>query len=154
LPAGQFDRVYILAASVDGDQKATFQLGAKNAELKIQDWGGLIGQWNDRQWIAKDITIPERLGRLARTRHDDYAEMTGIKPGYIKRADLAWYCSHHHNALGENVAYSYSYLFGYSIDMEPGAKTIKLPNNPKIRILAMSVAEENPPTRPAQPLYD
>jgi alpha-mannosidase len=154
LPAGQFDRLYVLAASAEGDQKATFQVGARKAELTIEDWGGFIGQWNDRQWQAKDVTIPERLGRPARTRHDDYAEMTGIKPGYIKRADLAWYCSHHHSAAGENVAYSYSYLFAYAIDLEPGTKTIKLPSNAKIRILAMSVAEENPFTKPAQPLYD
>lgn len=154
LPTGQFDRLYVLAAAADGDQKAAFQVGAKKIEMNIQDWGGFIGQWNDRQWLGKDITIPERLGRPARTRHDDYAEMTGIKPGYIKRADLAWYCSHHHNAAGENVAYSYSYLFAYTIALEPGAKTIKLPDNPKIRILAMSVAEENRSTNPAQPLYD
>lgn len=154
LPAGQFNRLYVLAASAEGEQKATFEVGAKKTELNIQDWGGFIGQWYDRQWVGKDITIPERLGRPARTRHDDYAEMTGIKPGYIKRADLAWYCSHHHNAAGENVAYSYSYLFAYAIDLEHGAKNIKLPNNPKIRILAMSVAEESPLTKPAQPLYD
>src|SRR5438874_10956150 len=80
--------------------------------------------------------------------------MTGIMPGYIKRADLAWYCSHHHNATGENVAYSYSYLFAYAIDLEPGTKSIKLPNNAKIRVLAMSVSEENPTVKPAQPLYD
>jgi alpha-mannosidase len=154
LPAGESNRLYLLAASAEGDQKATFQVGAKKAELTIQDWGGFIGQWDNRQWVGKDITIPERLGRPARTRHDDYAEMTGIRPGYIKRADLAWYCSHHHNPAGENVAYSYSYLFAYALDLEPGTKSIKLPNNPKIRILAISVAEENPLTRPAQPLYD
>jgi len=154
LPAGQFDRLYVLAAAADGDQKATFQVGAKKTELNIQDWSGFIGQWDDRRWLAKEVSVPERLGRPRRTRHDDYAEMTGIKPGYIKRADLAWYGSHHHNAAGENVAYSYSYLFAYAIDLESGTKTIKLPNNPKIRILAMSVADENPRTKPAEPLYD
>ena len=81
-------------------------------------------------------------------------EMTGIKPGYIKRADLAWYCSHHHNAAGENVPYAYSYLFAYPIDLPTGTKTIRLPNNDKIRVLAISVAEENPEVKPAQPLYD
>ena len=77
-----------------------------------------------------------------------------IKAGYIKRADLAWYCSHHHNAAGENVPYGYSYLFAYTIDLEPGARTIQLPHNDKIRILAISVAEENPEVKPVQPLYD
>jgi alpha-mannosidase len=80
--------------------------------------------------------------------------MMGLAPAYIKRADLAWYCSHHHNAAGENVPYSYSYLFAYAVDLPDGAKTIQLPDNDKIRILAMSLAEENPEVRPAQPLYD
>ena len=80
--------------------------------------------------------------------------MLGIKPGFIKRADLAWYCSHHHNAAGQNVAYRYSYLFAYPIDLPAGARTIRLPENDKIRILAISVAEENPEVKPVQPLYD
>ncbi|HEV3308412.1 MAG TPA: glycoside hydrolase family 38 C-terminal domain-containing protein [Candidatus Sulfotelmatobacter sp.] len=142
LPTGRYNRVYVLAASAEGDQKATFDVGSKKVELNIQDWGGFIGQWDDRQWTSKD------------TSHDDYGEMTGIKPGYIKRADLAWYCSHHHNAAGENVSYRYSYLFAYPIDLPAGTKSIKLPANDKIRILAISVAEETPEVKPAQPLYD
>jgi alpha-mannosidase len=140
-----------LAASSEGDQKATFKVGSNSDNLTVQDWGGFIGQWDDRQWIAKDIPIQ---GQPGKTERDDYAEMTGIKPGYIKRADLAWYCSHRHNAAGENVPYSYSYLFAYPIDLPAGAKTIQLPDNDKIRILAISVAEENPDLRPVQPLYD
>jgi alpha-mannosidase len=151
LPGGRYNRVYILAASAEGDQKATFAVGSAKAELNIQDWGGFVGQWDDRQWIGKDVPVP---GQPERIEHDDYAEMTGIKPGYIKRADLAWYCSHHHNAAGENVAYAYSYLFAYPIDLPSGAKTITLPGNDKIRVLAISVADENPEVKPAQPLYD
>ena len=142
LPAGHYNRVYILAASAEGDQKATFKLGYTAVDLTVEDWGGFIGQWDDRQWTSKD------------TSQDDYGQMTGIKPGYIKRADLAWYCSHHHNAAGEDVPYSYSYLFAYPIDLPAGAKAITLPDNDKIRILAMSVAKENPAVKPAQPLYD
>jgi alpha-mannosidase len=156
LPEGRYNRAYVLAASAGGDQKATFKIGNQNSGLSVQnftieDWGGFIGQWDDRQWIAKDVPIP---GLPGKTQHDDYAEMTGIKPGYIKRADLAWYCSHHHNAAGENVPYSYSYLFAYRIDLPLGASTIQLPDNDKIRILAISVAEENPEVKPVQPLYD
>jgi alpha-mannosidase len=142
LPAGNFNRIYLLAASANGDQKATFEIANKKLDLTIQDWGGFIGQWDDRQWSSKD------------TYHDDYGDMIGLKPAYIKRADLAWYCSHHHNAAGENVSYSYSYLFGYAIDAPAGAKTIKLPTNSNVRILAISVADENPEVKPAQPLYD
>ena len=150
LPAGSFNRIYVLAASADGDQKATFKVGSKSVDLNIQDWGGFIGQWDDRQWVGKDIPVP---GQAPRTEHDDYAEMTGIKPGYIKRADLAWYCSHHHNVVGENVSYSYSYLFAYAIDLPAGTKTMTLPDNDKIRVLAVSVADENQAVKPVQPLY-
>jgi alpha-mannosidase len=142
LPAGRYNRVYVLAASADGDQKATFKVGNTGVDLNVENWGGFIGQWDDRQWTSKD------------TSHDDYGEMTGIKPGFIKRADLAWYCSHHHNAAGENVPYSYSYLFAYPIELPAGAKTITLPDNDKVRIMAMSVADENAAVKPVQPLYD
>ena len=144
LPAGRFNRIYVLAASADGDQKASFDIGGKHADLDIQDWGGFIGQWDDRQWDGTKLDVD----------HANYGQMTGLKQGYIKRANLAWYCDHHHDADGKNATYAYSYLFGYAIDLPSGAKTIKLPQNDKIRILAISVADENPAVRPAQPLYD
>ena len=142
LPTGHYDRAYVIAAAADGDQKATFETGNKKVDLNIQDWGGFIGQWDDRQWSSTD------------TSHDDYGEMLGLKPGYIKRADLAWYCDHYHNAQGENVPYRYSYLFAYTIDLTSGAKTLTLPDNDKIRIFAISVADENSAVTPVQPLYD
>jgi len=144
LPAGTFNRVYLLAASTDGDQKVTFDVGGKSTELNIQNWGGFIGQWDDRQWSSKTIDKAEA----------DYGQMTGLKEGFIKRADLAWYSTHHHDATGQNVTYAYSYLFGYAIDLPANTKTIKLPKNDKIRILAISVANENPEVKPAHPLYD
>jgi alpha-mannosidase len=140
LPAGSFNRVYLLAASADGDQKAAFGVGGKSVELTIEDWGGLIGQWDYRVWkpAAKDA----------------YAEMVKIVPGFIKRADLAWYCSHRHSASGANETYAYSYLFAYAIDLPAGAKSLTLPDNNRIRVMAVSVAQESPAVRPVQPLYD
>jgi alpha-mannosidase len=142
LPSGSFNRLYILAAAAHGDQMAKFDVGMKSIELNIEDWGGFIGQWDDRQWSSID------------SEQDKYGEMTGLRPGYTKRADLAWYCSHHHNAGGENVAYSYAYLFAYGLDLPPGTKQVNLPDNGNIRILAMSVVQENPGVKPVQPLYD
>ncbi len=154
LPEGNYNRVYVLATAVGGDQEATFKVGDQASKLKVEDWGGFIGQWDDRQWQSKEVTMPSRMGRPARTQVDDYAVMTGIRPGYIKRASLAWYCDHHHDATGKNVAYSYSYLFAYPIDLPHGAKTLTLPDNDNIRVLAVSVADENPQATPAEPLYD
>ena len=78
----------------------------------------------------------------------------GLAPGYIKRADVAWYASHHHTPDGLNEPYQYSYLFAYAIDLPANARTLTLPDNANIRVLAVSVAEGNPEVKPAQPLYD
>jgi alpha-mannosidase len=142
LPAGNYNRVYLLAASADGDKKATFAIGKEKISLTVQDWGGFLGQWDDRKWSSVD------------TSKDDYGQMTGLAQGFIKRADVAWYCSHHHDAAGQNVPYRYSYLFAYPIDLPADARSITVPNNDKIRILAISVASENPRVKPVQPLYD
>ncbi len=153
---GKFNRVYILAASADGDQSATFTLGDHSQNLTIQDWGGYIGQWDNRTWKPKTTVLSALQGvtdQPPRIRSEPFGELTGITPGFIKRADLAWFASHHHNADGTNALYSYSYLFAYSIDTA-GAKTLTLPNNDKIRIFAITVTEEPATAKPAEPLYD
>jgi len=142
IPSGQYNRVYLLAASANGDRKVTFDVGGKKSEIDIEDWGGFIGQWDDRKWSSKDASS------------DNFGQMIGLKPGFIKRADLAWYCSHHHDGAGNNIAYAYSYLFAYALDLQPGATTLKLPDDDGVRILAISVVNENPEARPAEPLYD
>jgi alpha-mannosidase len=167
LPSGHYNRIYLLAASSDGDQNAAFRLGAKATNLDIEDWGGFIGQWDtrtfknqdDRNWAISAHHAPwppanqqQREQRVPSPRYpEDYV---GLEPGYVKPASLGWYASHHHTADGLNQPYQYSYLFAYSIPMPPGTKTLTLPNNDKIRILAVSVAEENPQLNQAQPLYD
>ena len=81
-------------------------------------------------------------------------DYVGLKAGFVKPAGLAWYASHHHTADGLNQPYQYSYLFAYSMDVNPNERTLVLPDNDKIRILAVSVAQENPELKPAQPLFD
>jgi alpha-mannosidase len=167
LPTGDYNRVYLLAASAEGDQKAEFRVGDRPAELTIQSWNGWIGQWDSRIWKTtqdRDWAIsanhavwppPDFEAREARPATLRFPEeYVGLTPGYVKTAALAWYCSHHHTASGLNEPYQYSYLFAYSIDLPPGAQTLTLPNNDKIRILALSVAEDGPSLTPSTPLYD
>ena len=159
LPEGNFNRIYLLAAAA-GDQTETFKVGDKETELKIQDWSGYIGQWDNRSWNTHQEPIKSRPGSPsampgAPPRMRAVMEFAGkITPGYIKRDDVAWYASHLHNADGAFEPYSYSYLFAYPIDLPPGAKTLTLPNNERIRILAITVANESGEVKPAGPLYD
>jgi alpha-mannosidase len=155
LPAGQFNRVYILAAAANGDQKGTFRIGSKQVDLTIQNWTGFIGQWDDRKWNSAGL-VDQWDNRRWNAKEDQnpYAEMTGITPGFIKRADVAWFASHRHAADGSKEPYAYSYLFAYSMDVPADAQTITLPTNDNIRILAISLVNELGKVRPAQPLYD
>lgn len=50
LPRGSFNRVYIVSASAEGDEESKFRVGGKDVELNIQNWGGFIRQWDDREW--------------------------------------------------------------------------------------------------------
>lgn len=165
VPAG-VRRLYVLAASAADDQRVVFRIGSESVNLLIQSWGGFIGQWDDRQWKQTEVQIPPRTPppdippdivaqlQRPRTRRDPYGEMVGITPGFIKRAPVAWFASHRHTAAGSNEAYAYSYLFAYTIDVPDGAKTLTLPQNEYVRILAITGSNERAEVKPAQPLYD
>ena len=170
LPPGKFNRVYLLAASAGGDQQATFRIGEQPVELTIQDWGGFIGQWDNRSWKPVEMPVPAeatpgdtswtaRQWDRIRSWVKEHGPVmvpgyAGLTPGFIKRAPVAWFASHRHSAEGANEPYSYSYLFAYALDVPAGAKTLTLPNNDRVRILAVSVANRAGSVRPAQPLYD
>jgi alpha-mannosidase len=158
LPAGKYNRVYLLAAAANGDQKATFHVGASATNLTIQEWTGFIGQWDDRIWKTTEEPIALRPGAPpgtpVRTRTNIYGEMIGLRPGFIKRADVAWFSSQRRGVDGNAEPYAYSYLFAYAIDLPPGARVLTLPDNDRIRILAVTVADEPSLITPAHPLYD
>ena len=134
--------------------------------MAIHSWGGFIGQWDDRQWKQTEVKLQPRTPppdippdiaahlQRPRTRRDVYGEMVGITPGFIKRAPVAWFSSHRHTADGTNEAYAYSYLFAYTIDLPPNARTVTLPQNEYVRILAITGSNERTAVKPAQPLYD
>ena len=183
LPAGNFNRVYFVAASANGDQQTTFKLGDTAKTLTIEDWGGFVGQWDTRIWKPRPAEVTLGGGRSHTPEHQaalrkdwsfsanhatwdlknsgspDWSpsypsDYLGLRPGYIKPATLAWYASHHHTAEGLNEPYAYSYLFVYSLDLPAGARAMTLPNNPDIRIMAVSVANQEPIITSAQPLFD
>jgi alpha-mannosidase len=200
LPSGDYNRVYLLAASDSGDRMDTFTIGKQSATLDIEAWTGFIGQWYDRtftevpappptpeeqaaqarraeQFRARaDSTFHAQLDSTRAARGDTaalikayqdqqarrarggrqrmLAVMDSLKPAFIKRAPVAWYASHTHAADGKNETYQYSYLFAYAVDLPAGATALTLPNDPHVRILAVTVAHQDPAFTPAAPLYD
>ena len=173
LPAGRYNRVFLLASSAHGDQKAKFRIGSKTTLLNIQDWGGFIGQWDTRLWtnepdgnqdwaisashpVAAASPLEHRPPTTINSRYAPrYPEdFVGVEPGFLKPAGLAWFASHQHNKDGLNLPYHYSYLFAYSIEIDPGQRTLTLPENPNIRIFAISVANQEPRLVAVTPFFD
>jgi alpha-mannosidase len=81
-------------------------------------------------------------------------EMVGLTPGFLKPASVAWFASHRHASDGTNDPYAYSYLYACAVDIPAGAKTLTLPTNERIRILAITVTNAGEQVRPAQVLSD
>jgi alpha-mannosidase len=146
---GRATRVYLLAASADGDQTAPFRVGDRPFEVTIQDWGGFLGQWDTRSF--KRVAVRSQRWAFLPPRIDAYASLS---PGFIKRAPVAWFASHRHTADGDNEPYAYAYLFAYCLEAPAHATTLTLPTNDKIRVLAVTASNQGGAVQPAQPLYD
>ncbi|HKQ48268.1 MAG TPA: glycoside hydrolase family 38 C-terminal domain-containing protein [Phycisphaerae bacterium] len=144
LPAGDFNRIHLLAAATEATT-GQFDIDGHPHEVAVQSWTGFVGQFDDRVWDRS-------FGEV------DYVcegKVVGLTPGFIKRDTIAWFATHRHHPKLDNEAYKFSYLYKYGFDLPPSARELRLPDNEKIKILAVTLAKnENDAARPVQPLYD
>ena len=155
LPEGDFNRVHLLVAA-DGDATAQIKIGDTEQPFDVPNWTGFIGEWDNRIWDS-----PGSGGSSAGPNATAGAEVTkgekgipvGLTPGFIKRTPVAWFATHHNTPQGD-AYYQFSYLFQLSYDLPAGVKNLTLPDDPKIRVFAVSVSHEPGATPPASPLYD
>ncbi|MCW0483928.1 alpha-mannosidase [Gaoshiqia sediminis] len=124
LPAGSYNKLYILAAAT-GDVTDYFSIGEKKVALNIQNWLGFIGQPYTRILSA------------------DEKEVLAVNDPFVKNSNIAWFASHHHNHYpSKNVAYQYSHIYKYEIDLPEGSTELTLPENEKIKVFAVTVAQK------------
>jgi alpha-mannosidase len=175
LPAGSYNRLYVLATAVGGDTPARFAFvrtgaAAQSATVTVQEWEGVVGQWNSRvvdDRLLRTVYIApqgddqswtlDAINNLTVTRFDQSTRTVSgldkIRPGFVKRAEVAWVGTHRHAGDG-NQPYVLSYVFAYALDVPAGTTAIRLPPNDRVRILAMTVAQETAAKlAPAGPLY-
>lgn len=130
-----YNKLYILAAAAE-DTSGIFTLGNKEYDIQIQKWNGFVGQYDNRIW------------------NSPYDKVVGLEPGYIKKDNIAWFATHTHSPEKGNLAYDFCYLYKYSLDLN-GAKKLVLPDNKKIKVFAVTVAEnDNDAVIPATSQYD
>lgn len=143
LPKG-YDRVYLLTAAT-ADTTPTFKVGSKSVTGNVGAWDGYVGNWDTRLWSG---TPPELAFNWPLT-------MVGLEPGYVKNVNVAWYASHRHLPGKGNGFYEYTYLFKNGFDIPKGATTLTLPNDPRVRVFAVSVAKQTHDAAvEATPLFD
>ena len=143
IPAGA-KRVYVLAAA-DGDVTVPFKVGDKSEPVAVQDWGGYVGQWDNRLW----------KGKVSELTYGWSNRLDGLVPGYVKPATVAWHADHRHHPTAGNAIWEYCYLFKYGLDVPAGATSLTLPDNDKVRVFAVSTATApHDGVTPAQPLSD
>jgi len=83
------------------------------------------------------------------------ADASEILPAYINRTPVAWAGTHRHTAGGKNDTYKFTYLYAIPVELNPGAGQLTLPGNPRLKLLAMSVANDaRDRISPSAALYD
>ncbi len=138
LPTGDYNHLYLLAASVDGPAEGTFLVDKIKVTVNLQDYADPIGRWNSRLSDGELAESPDR-----------------ISPAYINRMPVAWYASHRHTSDCENDIYQFTYLFMIDLKIASGAKNLVLPVNDQIRVMAASLVNTSfGEIEPAQSLYD
>ena len=143
LPAGDYDKVFLLVAANERVD-AEFVFGAQKISRTVPAWTGFIGQYDNREWDRRFRGIDY----IAR------GKVVDLIPGYIHREPIAWFSHHIHNAT-RNEAYRFGYIFACELERPKDAKTLTLPNDPRIKIFAVSMAKtDDARIASAQPLYD
>jgi alpha-mannosidase len=165
LPAGNYNRVYVLAATIGGDVSSEIS----GQPLTIREWQGPVGQWDSRlkepRQLREVSVAPMTPGQTwtADAINQDlvvqYDAATGvvkgidqIRRGFVKREEIAWVGTHRHDPSG-NQPYIGSYLFLYPIDLPAGTRELRLPDDNRIRIMAITLVREPFHLWPATPLY-
>ena len=124
LPAGRFNRVHLLAASLEGVRTHKLRVGDVEQTLRFHRLSGWLETWQ------------ESSGR-------PFHRPTLI-PGSVRpqAPPVAWYASHRHDAQGRDEPYVFSYLYHHVLDWDNNDRCLLLPEAADVRIFALTLADE------------
>ncbi len=130
------ERLYLLAAASEAVEES-FIIDGQSFPLHIGAFDAWIGQWHSLVVNGEVVENPE-----------------DIAPGFLNLDPIAFYTTHRHLPY-MNEPYAFGSVYIYELPVPDGARTLQLPNNPTIRIFALSIAD-NPvgDATPAMELFD
>ena len=128
-----YTHAYVLAAAVHGEAKPVLRIGTQSVALSVAAWSGLLGQWDNRVFAGVVSEPTMSVGN----------DLVRLDPAYLRTDRIAWTATHRHHAQSGDEPYANVYLFSYAIPLPPGATTLALPKDPRLRIFAISVAKDD-----------
>lgn len=115
LPEGNYNKLYLLAASARHDTECTFVVGGQAQDVVVPYYGGFIGQWGH----------------------------TGHTEEYLKAADVAYVGTHKHNMVhNKDLPYDFIYMFCIPLDIPAGASSLVLPHDPQVAVFSAVAVED------------
>jgi len=109
----KYTKVYLLAASTDGDVKADFKMGNKVFTCDVPYYSGFYGQWGQ----------------------------TDFTKSFIKNVPLAYVGSHRHSQRFGNEAYTFTYMYRICLDIPEGATQLQLPDDKRVAVFAITFSD-------------
>ncbi len=130
------ERLILLVASVADAREAEFTLAGRRERLRVPYWTGPIGRYKGWQ------------GGLAGQR------WSAPETGYLERTTVAWTAGHRHDGRLRDEPYEQAYLFRLELDLEAGDWSLRLPDDPAVRLFAaVLLTESHPRLTPTALLY-
>ena len=114
LPEGNYDRLYLLVASLTEDQEAEFAIDGRAFRCMVPYYTGFFGQWG----------------------HDG-------ETGYVKDGVLAYVGTHRHSATRGNDPYVFTYMYKVSLPVNGPVHDLQLPDNKDIVVFAATAVDDS-----------
>ena len=114
LPAGGYDKLYLLVASSEGDRDAVVEVDGVKHAIRVPYYSGYYGQWG---WA-------------------DYGT------SYLREGRLAHVGTHRHNPADRNEAYVFTYLYKVCLEIPRGARELRLPDDRQVVLFAATLSDD------------
>lgn len=116
LPQGDFNRLYLLLASVKSDVNTELDIDGVKHAITAHGYSGFVGQWG----------------------HTDHTA------GFLKPSGLAYVGTHRHNMIqNSDMPYEQTYMHVVSVDLPANAKKLTLPDDSRVVVFAASMVKDD-----------
>jgi hypothetical protein len=131
-PAGH-SRLHVLAAATVDVSDARFTVGNQSRVIRVPRWTGHVGQWDRRIFRGG---VPELSFSVD-------GPLLRVEPAFLDTTRVTWWASHRHRAPSTDVAYSFAYLYSFTLDIGADVREMTLPLDPRVLVFAVSVSRDS-----------